>query len=164
MTIVLQMMWFASCRMQLRYGKRWGPIHPDYQPSHPMDDDHLVANYTFAEGEYISEMDLYYGVGIDGFTMTTNVQTYPHIRGTGGWAHTAATGQWLLFISGEVHEYFGNHQLSRVRFYLTPAELSSSSPMLIFMYKIYVYSFPTILILSTTCKRFRNPYAPRPMY
>ena len=108
---------FDNFRLQLRYGKRWGPMYPDHQPTHPMNDDHLVANYSFAEGEYISELDLYYGIVIDGFTVTTNVQTFPHIRGTGGWAHTAATGQRLLFVSGEVHEYFGYHQISRLRVY-----------------------------------------------
>ena len=82
-----------------------------------MNDDRLFANYSFAEGEYISQLYLYYGIGIDGFTLTTNVQTYPHIRSTGGWTHNAATGQRLMFLSGELHEYFGIHQVSRLRVY-----------------------------------------------
>ena len=130
-----------------------------------MNDERLVANYSFAEGEHISEMDLYYGVGIDGFTMTTNVQTYPHIRGTGGFQHTAATGQQLLFVSGEVHEYMGNHQIARLRFYFDAcwAIIITTRTVLIDMYKVYVYIFVPSMppILSPRCARSLNAYAPR---
>ena len=53
-----------------------------------MNDDLLITEYSFAEGEYISKLDVYHGVGFDGFTMTTNFHSYPHILGTGGWAQT----------------------------------------------------------------------------
>ena len=82
-----------------------------------MDNDRLVANYSFTEGEYITSMTLYSGMGVDGFSFITNVQAYPHIRGTGGTPMPPTTGQRVLFISGEVHEYFVNHMVSKVRVY-----------------------------------------------
>ena len=101
-------------RLQLRYGKRWGPVHPDQQP---MSDDRLMVNYSFAEGEYITSMSMFAGVGLDGFTMETNVREYDHILGNGGNQMPPATGQRMLFISGELHWYINWQQVTRVRLY-----------------------------------------------
>ena len=103
-----------SFRLQLRYGKRWGPIHPGNEP---MSDDRLVANYSFAEGEYIASMTIYAGGVLDGFTMATNVQTYPHAFGTRGKLMPPASGQRLLFMSGELNEPFGFTMVTGVRVY-----------------------------------------------
>ena len=67
---------FDCFRLQLRYGRRWGTVHPDPQPSHPMNNNQLVANYSFVEGEYITSMTMQSGGRLDGFTMKTNIRTY----------------------------------------------------------------------------------------
>ena len=82
-----------------------------------MSDDRLVANYFCVSGEYISSMTMYSGMGVDGFTCTTNVQTYPPIRDTGGTLMPPVTGQRVLFVSGSLHVYFGNPMVSHVRVY-----------------------------------------------
>ena len=100
----------------MRYGRRWGPIHPEYQPTLPMNEGQLVANYTFDEGEYITSMMMYVGGGIDGFTMETTVQAYPHILASENNKMPLATGQRLLFLSGKIHGYL-NTQVSQVSVY-----------------------------------------------
>ena len=81
-----------------------------------MNEDQLVANYTFDEGEYITSMMMYVGGAIDGFTMKTNVQTYPHILGTKNYKMPPTTGQRLLFLSGKIHGWL-NTQVSQVIVY-----------------------------------------------
>ena len=82
-----------------------------------MNNNQLVANYSFAEGEYITSMTIQAGGRLGGFTMETNIQTSPHTLGTGGSLKPPATGQRLLFVTGEVNDYNGDHHVSHVRFY-----------------------------------------------
>ena len=83
-----------------------------------MNDDRLYANYSFVQGEYISNMEIKYGGAVGGFIMTTNVQMYTPIldvsSGSGG---DSATGQRMLYMSGEVHSHLGAHYVSRLRVY-----------------------------------------------
>ena len=81
------------------------------------DNNQLVANYSFVEGDYITSMTIQSGGRLDGFTMETNIRTYPYIVGTGGRLKPPATGQRLLFVSGAVNDYNGDHHVSHVRFY-----------------------------------------------
>ena len=82
-----------------------------------MSDDRLLANYSFVEGEYITSMTIYSGGGFDGFTMETNVRTYPHILGTGGYLKPEVTGQRMLFISGQLYDHSGVTVIGGVRVY-----------------------------------------------
>ena len=105
---------FDPSRLQLRYGKRWGPVHPDQRP---MNDHRLVANYSFVKGEFISSILMYSGSVIDGFKIATNVQIYPLILSTGGTLNLPATGQRVMFLSGKVHDNAGDHMVSHVGIY-----------------------------------------------
>ena len=86
-------------------------------PSWPTTHEWWPTNYFFAEGEYITSMSMFAGVGLDGFTMETNVREYDHILGNGGNQMPPATGQRMLFISGELHWYINWQQVTRVRLY-----------------------------------------------
>ena len=82
-----------------------------------MSDDRLMANYSFAEDEYITRMTIYAGGGFDGFTIETNVQTYPHILGTKGNLMPPAKGQRMLFMLGELKAIPGVTVVTGVRIY-----------------------------------------------
>ena len=53
-----------------------------------------------AYNEYLYVYSLQHGPSIH----HDNKKSYPHILGTGGSTNIAATGQWLMFVSGELYE------------------------------------------------------------
>ena len=99
-------------RLQLRYGKRWGPLHPNVTY-----DTDLQSEFLFGYREYISSLNIYIGpYSIPAFNFETNKQSYTVI-GMSTSSLLSTKGQRLLFLSGSMHESPGGPVISQVRVY-----------------------------------------------
>ena len=97
--------------LQLQYGNRWGPLHPNV--TYTAD---RQSEFLFGPGEYISNLSIYSAIGIAGFNIETNINTYAWI-GLPTTSPSSIQGQRMLFISGSLHEFRGGPAVSKVKIY-----------------------------------------------
>ena len=98
--------------LQVRYGKRWGPLHPNVTY-----DKDRESEFFFRYGEYISKLNIYSGAkAVAGFDFETNLQSHS-IIGRRTKRLLSIQGQRMLFISGSTNEALDRPVINQIRIY-----------------------------------------------
>ena len=102
--ILIQMyrLWYAVCRLQVRYGSRWGPRHPSLN---------LVTateEILLSPGESITHLNAYSGSVIDGVQLNTTVMLYSWVGGNGGGVAFGRYGNKIVYLKGGVTNFYAH--------------------------------------------------------
>ena len=84
----------TSCRVQVRYGTRWGPRHPNDTSNSEM------VEILLSKGEDITHINGRFAVVIDGVQVNTSHKLYPLVGSTGPNSASGRHGNKVIYLKG----------------------------------------------------------------
>ena len=95
---------FFTSRIQVRYGSRWGPRHPNEIPTT------TPIEILLSPRENITQINGIFGFVIDGVQLETTSMSYSWIGSPGPNSGFSRSGNKVIFVKGTTHNYnsYGN--------------------------------------------------------